>query len=388
MIGLIDSTLREGEQMVGVYFTFGQKQEIIRQLAAIGIEEIELGIATRSPEMFRLITNARQIAPQTRLALWCRGLISDIRESAELYPDVLSISIPVSDLHISKRQDKDRDWLLQQIPILIDGARQAGVPYISLGLKDTTRAEPAFLYDVLSVAEQAGADRIRLADTLGIADPLTIASIVKAVKSRVNMQVGVHTHNDFGMATANAISALAAGADWADVTILGFGERAGNARLEEVVAYHSIRKNAVQYDLKRLNYACRKVAHMVGMPISFHHPIIGKKIFACESGLHLDGLAKDPNIYEPFSPELVQGMREVSIGKKVGSNAVLTHLRKLGLEISREDAVRITPQIQEMAQDIGRPLTNGELYRLVKQLQMTSPAQLLKDDSFQGVRNE
>ena len=366
MIGLIDSTLREGEQMSGIYFSLRQKLEIVKRLAGIGIEEIELGIAAMSPEMPELMTQARLLAPCARLALWCRGLLPDIRESAALYPDVLSITLPISDLHITKRLGKDRPWLLRQIPIVIEEARQHGVPFISLGLEDTTRADPLFLAAVLRQAEVAGADRVRLSDTVGHATPLFLAKLVQSVKKQVTMQVGVHTHNDFGMATANAISALEAGTDWADVTLLGLGERAGNARLEEVVGYYAIRKQRFQYDTTRLYGACRVVARMAGMPISPIHPLVGKNIFACESGLHLDGLAKDPQTYEPFPPERVQAVRKVVLGKKAGRNAVLTRLGALGLAITREDALDITQRVRSTAQQLGRPLTNGELERLIE----------------------
>ena len=375
MIGLIDSTLREGEQMMGVYFTRQQKLNIIRGLVAIGIEEIEVGIAAMSPDMAEVLALARQVAPSTRLALWCRGCLPDIRASAALKPDVLSISLPVSDLHITKRLKKDRAWILRQITAVAVEARVCGIPCLSLGLEDATRADTAFLAAVLHQARREGIDRIRLADTLGVATPATIARLVKAVRKFVSLQLGVHTHNDFGMATANAIAALDAGADWADVTLLGIGERAGNARLEEVVGYLALSHRRAQYDTRRLSAACRMVARMSGFIIPPHHPIVGKGIFACETGLHLDGLAKDVATYEPFPPEQVQGIRKHMLGKKAGCNAVYTQLTAMGCAISREDAMALTPQIRTTAQRLGRPLTHGELHRLVEQVrQPQSPA--------------
>lgn len=363
-MGLIDSTLREGEQMMGVYFTLGQKLEIVRHLAAIGIEEIELGIAAMSPEMSTLILQARQLAPDARLALWCRGLLADIQGSAALNPDVLSISLPVSDLHITRRLGKDRAWVLQQIPLVIDAARQHGVPFVSLGLEDASRADTRFLATVLRQAEAAGADRVRLSDTVGVADPLSWAERIRLVKQDVSLQVGVHTHNDFGMATANALSAVHAGADWADVTVLGLGERAGNARLEEVVGYLALHHHCTQYKTKRLVAVCRAVARMTGLTISPYHPIIGKRIFACESGIHLDGLAKHSETYEPYPPECVLAVRRYALGKKAGSSAVYALLRANGVTISRDDARLLVPQVRAVAHRLGRPLSDREVVRL------------------------
>lgn len=365
MMGLIDSTLREGEQMMGVYFTLGQKLEIVRHLAAIGIEEIELGIAAMSPEMPELMIQARQLAPNARLALWCRGLLADIRGSAELYPDVLSISLPVSDMHITKRLGKNRDWILQQIPLVIDEARTSGVPFVSLSLEDVSRADIGFMVAVLRQAETAGADRVRLSDTVGIAEPVSWAQRISIAKESVSLHIGVHTHNDFGMATANAISAINAGADWADVTILGLGERAGNARLEEVVGFLTLNKCYPQYNTAELYITCRAVSRMTGLVISPHHPIIGKRIFACESGVHLDGLAKDPATYEPFPPERVRALRKHVLGKKSGRNAVLAHLQAMGLPVTHEEVEALTTHIRALSHHLGRPLSNDEISKLV-----------------------
>lgn len=364
MIGVIDSTLREGEQMMGVYFNLNQKLDILRRLISIGVEEIEVGIAAMSPDLPELLTLARQHLPTTRLALWCRGLPADIRESAALQPDVLSISLPVSDSHINTRLKKDRAWLLRQITRVVHDARTCGVPFVSLGLEDATRAELTYLEEVLRCAKEAGVDRVRLADTLGIATPHAMAKLVQAVKQSVPMQVGVHTHNDFGMATANAIAALTAGADWADVTVLGLGERAGNARLEEVIGYLALCQQHTGYQTTHLAGICRAVARMIGMVIPPHHPLVGKRIFSCESGLHMDGLAKDPATYEPFPPERVQAMRKYALGKKVGRNAVYAYLHAMGMAISPEEATTLAPQIRVTARQLGRPLSEEELVRL------------------------
>lgn len=369
MIGLIDSTLREGEQMMGVYFTLNQKLDIIRHLVAIGVEEIEVGIAAMSADIPALLAPARAGAPNTRFALWCRGCVSDIRESAVLMPDVLAISLPVSDLHITARLRKDRAWLLRQVAIVTAEARTCGVPFVSLGLEDATRADTAFVAAVVQQAQSVKVDRIRLSDTLGVATPAALVRLIRTARKGFTGQIGVHTHNDFGMATANALAALEAGADWADVTLLGIGERAGNARLEEVIGYLTLNKGQLKYNASALYSACHAVARMTGMLITPHHPIIGKRIFACETGLHLDGLAKDPATYEPFPPERVRAIRKYALGKKVGRHAVLMYLQTMGYTVSSAEVETLTQRIRVLAQRLSRPLSQEEIMQLVANLQ-------------------
>ncbi len=364
MIGLIDSTLREGEQMAGVYFSLRQKLELLGALAAVGIEEIEIGLAVHNPEMGELLRQTRQTLPGLRLALWCRCLAQDVEVSAALRPDVLAIAVPVSDLHIRKRLGKTREWILRQIPLVAAQARASGVPYLSLGFEDATRAAPPFLAAALRAAAQAGVERVRLCDTIGVATPQEMHVLVKAVKAHSHLQVGVHTHNDFGMATANAITALEAGADWADVTVLGLGERAGNARLEEVVGFLSFRRDEKRYHTTRLYALCKAVARMTGSLIPPHHPIVGKKLFTCESGIHLDGLEKDRRTYEPFPPELVQTIPKVLLGKKAGQSAVRAKLRLLGLPVLESKIIQLTSSVRELSRTLGRPLAEEEVVRL------------------------
>ena len=237
--GIIDSTLREGEQTPGVCFSQDQRFEIINQLSQVGVEEIELGVASAKnshlPELFAFAREATGVRQD--LGLWSRCHSDDIAFAATCRPDILSLSIPASDLHISQRLQKDRSWILRTLRLAVDQARKCGIPFISLGLEDATRAEPEFLCQLAHAAADCGVQRLRLADTVGIGSPATMTAMVKMVIGQSELPCGVHTHNDFGMATANAIAALEAGASWIDATVLGLGERAGNCRLEEAAAF-------------------------------------------------------------------------------------------------------------------------------------------------------
>ncbi|MCK5233152.1 MAG: hypothetical protein KAR13_22975, partial [Desulfobulbaceae bacterium] len=181
------------------------------------------------------------------------------------------------------------------------------------------------------------------------------------------LEIGVHTHNDFGMATANAIAALEAGADWADVTVLGLGERAGNARLEEITGYLALNSKKRTYNLQYLKNLCREVARAANNKISPRHPVVGEQIFSCESGLHLQGLLREPSTYEPFSPDMVGTERSLLFGEKIGRRAVADYLAFLGLA---PDAGRLddaVASVRRLAGRIGRPLNNTEFAALAKE---------------------
>lgn len=365
MKGLIDSTLREGSQTFGLAFNLAQKKEIFAGLCSVGIEEIEIGIATPLDEdLPPFIEFCRGHDGAGRLALWCRCRNEDILFAHSLQPDVLSLSIPVSDIHIKKKLGTEKRRVLETAELSILKARQLGFKFISLGLEDATRADHTFLKKVVMKAIAAGVDRIRLADTVGIASPLKITSLVQYVKSLGPVEVGVHAHNDFGMATANSLAALDAGGDWADATVLGLGERAGNALLEELAGYLSLQRSR-RYKLELLKDLTLKVARMSGRTIEPHNPIVGEKIFYCETGLHLQGLNKDTAIYEPFSPKIVGATRKLRYGSKIGKNEVLSLLGEMKKTAANINADEIALSVRRKAEAIGRPLKKRELLSLI-----------------------
>ena len=361
--GLVDSTLREGSQTVGVAFTLEQKVAIARYLTRVGVEEVEVGIASPlDRELPGLVARCRSEAGVRRLGLWCRCREEDIACALRLRPEVLSLSVPVSDLHITVKLGLDRVAVAKIVAEAVLKAR-AAVDYVSLGLEDATRAEPGFLREIIAVACANGVDRIRIADTVGVATPGSIAALIRELR-RFAVEIGVHMHNDFGMATANAIAALEAGAHWADVTVLGLGERAGNSRLEEVAGYLAL-QGARPYETTLLPDLARLAADCAGRKIEPHHPVIGAGIFTCETGLHLAGLAKNPQTYEPYEPSLVGAKRHLSYGAKVGRQGVAERLRQLGLHCQEAQLGRLAEAFRLRCRDLGRPLHDREVLLLV-----------------------
>ncbi len=361
MQGLIDSTLREGAQSVGVHFCRKEKIAIIKLLIAVGIEEIELGLATDRQRMANLLHTCHKLESKTRFALWCRCRKDDIRAAAQLRPDVLSLSIPTSDLHLERRLLRNRQWAMESMRNAITQARAAKLPYISVGFEDASRANPNFLKELAREATRAGANRIRLADTVGTCSPARTQEMVRDLRKDTPLAIGVHIHNDFGMATANTIAALEAGADWGDVSVLGLGERSGMAKLEEVAGFLAIQNRRPGYRADLLKTLCATVSRAATRTIEPHHPVIGEAIFTCETGLHLQGLLHEPSTYEPFAPELVGSERQLLFGVKVGQRAVEGLLASQKQTATPTMLKKLTESIRQRAKTNQRPLTASEI---------------------------
>ena len=367
--GIIDSTLREGEQRAGVFFEHHHKLDIVEKLVALGIEEIELGVASpRSPELLTLVPDALQIAnKKAKIALWTRCNEEDIRFARQCTPDTLSLSIPVSDILIKEKLAHTRPWILEKLDRSIKQAVDLGFQTVSVGLEDATRADAAFLFRVVQVINNSGASRLRLADTVGIGSPGQISTLVKDIQKAGSIPIGVHTHNDFGMATANAMAALEAGAQWVDATVLGLGERTGNCRLEEIVGFLSLQKGIQRYQAENLKTLCDTVATAAQTHIHPNHPVVGKEIFTCESGLHVHGLTVNPKTYEPYDPLKLGRGRTLLFGSKTGKRAVQHTLHSAGMAFSSEQAEDLVQKIRLLAKSGAKPLVKNELIRLARE---------------------
>ena len=369
---IIDSTLREGEQTPGITFTNTARRTIIHHLHGVGIDEIELGIASPvNNYLIELVCDAQKITREScRLGLWSRCRKEDIAFAADCSPDVLSLSIPVSDLHIEKRLQKDRTWVRQTLAASIGQAFSFGIPYVSVGLEDSSRADPEFLLQIAKVAEENGAQRVRLADTVGTCTPAMLQNLVGLVRKSVDVEIGVHCHNDFGMATANSNAAVESGAGWLDATVLGLGERAGNCRLEEVVGFMALIRHNRQYQPQLLPELCRHVARVTGIQVPGNHPVVGDDIFTCETGLHQHGLSVAPETYEPYEPHRVGTARKLNFGPKTGVRAISLQLIKSGLRL---DDIQIR-SLASLIRSSKHAFNEEQLYRFALQNTQNLPA--------------
>ncbi|NCC25937.1 MAG: pyruvate carboxyltransferase [Deltaproteobacteria bacterium] len=313
---LIDTTLREGAQMFGVRFSDREKKEIVHGLTAMGVEEIEAGWIGQAG-LASLLDWAGPRLDRTILSVWARCRKEDVRQAADLGFERVNIGVPASRPHRELRLGLDLDGLARKIRDTVGLALNLGLD-VGVGLEDASRANGDELFILARTAQTAGAFRVRFSDTVGRWSPSKVAALVGWIAEKVDLEIAVHCHDDFGMATANAVSALEGGAHWADGSLLGLGERAGVAATEELAAYLALGSGTGVYDLSDISGLCALVARAASLPLSRNKAVAGTDIFACETGIHLHGLVRDPALFEPFDPAWVGGRRKFGFGEKSG----------------------------------------------------------------------
>ena len=233
-IYIVDTTLRDGEQTAGVVFANAEKIAIAEILSNMGIDQLEVGIPTMGGDEKEAIKQIVKRNLKSSIMAWNRAVISDIEQSIDCGVDAVAISISVSDIHIKHKLKTSREWVLENMVKAVLYAKKNGL-YVSVNGEDASRADRDFLVEFINAAKEAGADRFRYCDTVGIMDPFKIYTDIKYLEEKTGFDIEMHTHNDFGMATANAVAGVKAGANYVGVTVNGLGERAGNAALEEVI---------------------------------------------------------------------------------------------------------------------------------------------------------
>ncbi|MBF2008727.1 MAG: homocitrate synthase [Chlorogloeopsis fritschii C42_A2020_084] len=274
-----DTTLRDGEQAAGVAFNLNEKVAIASLLDAIGIHELEVGIAAMGGEEQRAIATICNLGLRTQLLGWNRAVISDIQASIACSLQRVHISIPVSEIQITAKFQGQWQVVLQKLKNSISFACDRGL-FVSVGGEDSSRADENFLLDLALYAQQWGASRFRFCDTVGILDPFTTYAKVKRLAIALSIPIEMHTHNDFGMATANALAGIKAGALSINTTVNGLGERAGNAALEEVVmALKCIHGMDLGIDTPSLLEISKLVASASGCSVPACKAIVGKNTF-------------------------------------------------------------------------------------------------------------
>jgi homocitrate synthase NifV len=243
--------------------------------------------------------------------------------------------------------------------------------YVSVNAEDASRTELGFLVQYATTAKEEGADRLRFCDTIGLMEPFRTYQVIKTLCEETGLEIEMHTHNDFGMAVANAIAGIHAGATWVNVTVGGLGERAGNAALEEVVMALKYVEGfeQIQFDTKRFRELGEYVAQAAGRTIPVWKSIIGTNMFAHESGIHADGVIKNPKTYEVFAPEEVGLSRQIVIGKHSGSKAILLKFDEYGIDLTSEQAAAMLPLVRTMSIELKRSLYDKELLYIYKDYQ-------------------
>lgn len=356
-----DTTLRDGEQTAGVVFSNHEKVRIAQLLDQVGVDQIEAGIPAMGGDEKAVIKEIASLGLRASVLGWNRAVISDVQHSLDCGVDAVAISIATSDIHIQHKLQKDRQWVIDSAVECVKFAKEHG-KYVSVNAEDGSRADFGFMVEFGQAVKEAGANRLRFCDTIGILDPFQTFSAIKDLREATGIEIEMHTHNDFGMATANALAGIKAGATWVNTTVNGLGERAGNAALEEVVmAMKYLGHIDLGFKTEMFRELSEYVARASARTIPIWKAIVGTNVFAHESGIHADGVIKNPKTYEIFSPEEVGLERQLVIGKHSGSASIINKFREFGVELEQDAAQEILAEVRRAAVELKRSLFSKEL---------------------------
>lgn len=346
---LNDTTLRDGEQAPGVAFSRREKIEIAEALVAAGVTEVEAGTPAMGDEEVETLRSIASLKLPARIAGWCRMGEEDLMAAVTAGLKAVNLSIPASDTQLAGKLGRDRAWALATTQRVVSLARSLGFS-VAVGCEDASRADPDFLCRIAETAQKAGAFRVRLADTLGVLDPFTTYALVKRIVVASDLAVEFHAHDDLGLATANTLAAVTAGARHASVTVTGLGERAGNAALEEVaIALRQTARLETGIAPSALRDLALKVSAAAGRALPPSKAIVGEDVFTHESGIHVSGLLKERATYEALSPAMLGRDHRVVIGKHSGLASIRNALAEQGVEIDAERGRAILERVRAFA---------------------------------------
>jgi isopropylmalate/homocitrate/citramalate synthase len=362
-VGLYDTTLRDGEQTVGVVLLPEQKLEIAGALAAAGVDRIEAGFPRVSAEDWRAIELILEADLEAEIWGFSRAVRADVEALVQLGLRASVIESPISDGKLAAL-GVTRETMLGRIREAVGFAAGEGIRVAFFGV-DSSRAEIAFLREAYEAAVQAGAAEVVVVDTLGIATPEAAAFLVGEVAERVDVPIHWHGHDDFGLATAAAVAAVQAGAAWVHGTVNGMGERAGNADLLEVaLALEALYGIPTRLRFEQARELGRLVERLAGTPLAPWKPVTGENLFTRESGA-VAAQFHDPPAIEPYSSELVGARRGIVLGKKSGLDSIRIKLEELGLDFPDDRFPELLDAVKKLGTRKRGLVSDAEFRRLV-----------------------
>lgn len=361
-IYIFDTTLRDGEQAPGVALTVDEKIQIAQKLDKLGVDKIEAGFPMSSPGEIEACREIKNSVDATTVGL-ARTVIKDVDAVLDADLDYMHTFIGTSPLHRDYKLKMDKEKIIETAITAVEYGKDHGLT-VEFSCEDATRTERDFLFETYHAVVDAGADFLNVPDTVGVLIPAVTKPLIADLKAEFDTPISVHFHNDFGLATANTLTAIEQGANQAHVTVNGIGERTGNSSLEElVVALHAAYGIDLNVDTTQLYNISEFVGKMTGIKMPVNKPIVGDNAFAHESGIHVHGILNNALTYEPISPELVGHSRRIVIGKQTGAHALKSKLEQYHIDLDDEQFDKVFKQIKELG-DKGKTITDDDLKAL------------------------
>ena len=377
-IYIFDTTLRDGEQSPGASMTVEQKIEVAKLLAGIGVDVIEAGFPISSPKQFEGVRRVAESVRGSTIAGLARTLEKDIDRCLEALQPAskkrIHTFIATSDIHLTYKLKKTKKEVLK---LATDAVRHAKslVSDVEFSAEDATRSEWEFLRDVYTAVIEAGATTVNVPDTVGYTVPEEYARLIDYLRREVpgidKVIISVHCHNDLGLATANTLEALKAGARQAEVSVNGIGERAGNASFEEVVMSIKTREDCFGFKTKikteQIYHLSKTIVSFTGMPVQPNKAVVGENAFAHEAGIHQDGVIKHKMTYEIMTPQSIGRQRSVLVlGRHSGKHGVKERLKELGYILPAKDLDKVFTKFTEIA-DKKKEVFDADLIALIEE---------------------
>jgi 2-isopropylmalate synthase len=366
-VRIFDTTLRDGEQSPRTSFSYDDKREIAALLDAMGTHVIEAGFPVNSDAEFEAVSDIAASTRTTTCGL-ARVVDKDIEAALDSGVEMVHTFVSTSDIQLEDSMHATREEAVERAVACVERVKEAGAVCMFSPM-DATRTNGEFLIEVIEAVSEAGVDWINIPDTCGVATPTRFARLIETVCAHTDAYVDVHTHDDFGLAAANAMAGFEAGASQAQVSVNGIGERAGNAAYEEVVmSAESLYGVDSGIDTTRITEISRIVEKKSDIPVPANKPIVGRNAFSHESGIHAAGVIENASTFEPgvMTPEMVGATRELVLGKHTGQHSVRQRLQDAGFEPTDAEVREITRRVKDFGAE-KRKVTMDVLLRFARE---------------------